>query len=192
MAPFTPPPEPSGPTKNRPPTGSLFLPCARYVDFSVDGGDNNDDFIGGFLQNYSPEAMQEFVVRSAQFGADTSRTNGGSIIFSTRRGANDWHGSASYYYRGKNLNARNLLDNPEPDPKQPFARQNGVATMGGPLKRDKLWFFSSYEYVDENASVAYSGASQTEFQALAQLASDRLIPGVPSIAVPTNVPVPFR
>jgi len=158
----------------------------------VDGGDNNDDFIGGFLQNYSPEAMQEFVVRSAQFGSETSRTNGGSIILSTRRGSNDWHGSASYYYRGQDLNARNPLDNPEPDPKQPFSRQNGVATFAGPLRRDKLWFFTSYEYIDENASVAYSSNSQSEFNALARLAADGLIPGINSIAVPTNVPVPFR
>jgi hypothetical protein len=192
MAPFTAPVEPSDPTKARITAVSFGGSSGLNIDLSVDGGDNNDDFIGGFLQNYSPEAMQEFVVRSAQFGADTSRTNGGSIILSTRRGSNDWHGSASYYYRGESLNARNPLDNPEPDPKQPFARQNGVATIGGPLQRDKLWFFSSYEYVDENASVAYSANSQTEFKALSQLAADGLIPGVPSMAVPTNVPVPFR
>jgi hypothetical protein len=192
MAPFTAPVEPSDPTKARITAVSFGGSSGLNIDFSVDGGDNNDDFIGGFLQNYSPEAMQEFVVRSAQFGAETSRSNGGSIILSTRRGSNDWHGSASYYYRGKSLNARNPLDNPKPDPKQPFARQNGVATIGGPLRHDKLWFFSSYEYVDENASVAYSANSQTEFQALSQLAADGLIPGVSSIAVPTNVPVPFR
>ena len=192
MAPFTAPVEPSDPTKARITAVSFGGSSGLNIDFSVDGGDNNDDYIGGFLQNYSPEAMQEFVVRTAQFGADTSRTNGGSIILSTRRGTNDWHGSATYYYRGKKLNARNQLDNPEPDPKQPFARQNGVATVGGPLRRDKLWFFSSYEYVDENASVAYSSNSQTQFQALAQLASEGLIPGVSSIAVPTSIPVPFR
>jgi Carboxypeptidase regulatory-like domain/TonB dependent receptor len=192
MAPFTAPVEPSDPTKARITAVSFGGSSGLNIDFSVDGGDNNDDFIGGFLQNYSPEAMQEFVVRSAQFGAETSRTNGGSIILSTRRGSNGWHGSASYYYRGKSLNARNPLDNPEPDPKQPFARQNGVATIGGPLRSDKLWIFSSYEYVDENASVAYSSNSQTEFQALSQLAAGGLIPGVSSIAVPTGVPVPFR
>jgi hypothetical protein len=192
MAPFTAPVEPSDPTKARITAVSFGGSSGLNVDFSVDGGDNNDDYIGGFLQNYSPEAMQEFAVRTSQFGADTSRTNGGSIILSTRRGTNDWHGSATYYYRGKNLNARNQLDNPEPDPKQPFARQNGVAAVGGPLRRDKLWIFSSYEYIDENASVAYSSNSQTQFQALAQLASDGLIPGVSSIAVPAGVPVPFR
>jgi hypothetical protein len=192
MAPFTAPVEPSDPTKARITAVSFGGSSGLNIDFSVDGGDNNDDFIGGFLQNYSPEAMQEFVVRSAQFGAETSRSNGGSIILSTRRGSNDWHGSASYYYRGEDLNARNPLDNPEPDPKQPFSRQNGAATFGGPLLRDKLWFFSSYEYIDEDASVAYSSNSQSEFNALAQLASDGLIPGIPSIAVPSNVPVPFR
>jgi hypothetical protein len=192
MAPFTAPVEPSDPTKARITAVSFGGSSGLNIDFSVDGGDNNDDFIGGFLQNYSPEAMQEFVVRSAQFGAETSRTNGGSIILSTRRGSNDLHGSAAYYYRGKNLNARNPLDNPEPDPKQPFSRQNGVATFGGPLRRDKLWFFSSYEYVDENASVAYSANSQSQFNALAQLAAAGLIPGINFIAVPTNVPVPFR
>jgi hypothetical protein len=192
MAPFTAPVEPSDPTKARITAVSFGGSSGLNIDFSVDGGDNNDDFIGGFLQNYSPEAMQEFVVRSAQFGAETSRTNGGSIILSTRRGSNDWHGSASYFYRGKNLNARNPLDNPEPDPKQPFSRQNGVATIGGPIHRDRLWFFSSYEYVDENASVAYSANSKSQFNALAELASDGLIPGVNSIAVPTSVPVPFR
>jgi hypothetical protein len=192
MAPFTAPVEPSDPSKARITAVSFGGSSGLNIDFSVDGGDNNDDFIGGFLQNYSPEAMQEFVVRSSQFGAETSRSNGGSIILSTRRGSNDWHGGASYYYRGQDLNARNPLDNPEPGPKQPFARQNVVATLGGPLHRDKLWFFTSYEYIDENASVAYSSDSQSQFNALAQLASQGLIPGVSSIAVPTNVPVPFR
>jgi hypothetical protein len=192
MAPFTAPVEPSDPTKARITAVSFGGSSGLNIDFSVDGGDNNDDFIGGFLQNYSPEAMEEFVVRTSQFGAETSRTNGGSIVLSTRAGTNNWHGGASYYYRGKDLNAHNQLDNPEPDPKQPFARQNGVAALGGPLKRDKFWFFTSYEYINENASVAYSANSQTQFNALAQLASADLIPGVNSISVPANVLVPFR
>src|SRR6266404_2981371 len=70
MAPFTAPVEPSDPTKARITAVSFGGSSGLNIDFSVDGGDNNDDFIGGFLQNYSPEAMQEFVVRSAQFGSD--------------------------------------------------------------------------------------------------------------------------
>lgn len=192
LAPMTEPVEPSDPTKARITAVSFGGSSGLNVDLSVDGGDNNDDYIGGFLQDYSPDAMQEFVVRTAQFDADTSRTNGGSIIVSTRRGTDEWHGDLAGYFRGSGLNARNKLDNPEPNPKQPFSRQNGVFAIGGPLTRRKLWFFSSLEYIHENASVAYSALSLTEFNALAQLAKMGLIPGVPSITVPSSTPVPFR
>ena len=112
LAPMTEPVEPSDPTKARITAVSFGGSSGLNVDLSVDGGDNNDDFIGGFLQNYSPDSMQEFTVRTAQFDADTSRTNGGSVIISSRRGTNDWHGDFSLLYRNKNLNARNALDNP--------------------------------------------------------------------------------
>lgn len=193
LAPFTVPVEPSDPTKARITAVSFGGSSGLNVDLSVDGGDNNDDYIGGFLQNFSPEAVEEFVVRTSQFGADTSRTNGGSVIISTRRGTDDWHGSASYYYRGSGLNARNALDNPAPNPKQPFSRQNGVGTLGGPLQAKKLWFFTSYEYIDENASVAYSAKSLSEFTALAQMAAAGDLPNVSSIGeIPSSVPIPFR
>src|SRR5437660_1235540 len=87
LAPFTAPVEPSDPTKARITAVSFGGSSGLNVDLSVDGGDNNDDYIGGFLQNFSPEAVGEFVVRTSQFGADTSRTNGGSVIISTRL---DW------------------------------------------------------------------------------------------------------
>src|SRR5215472_11284642 len=91
MVPGTEPVEPSDPTKARITAVSFGGSSGLNVDLSVDGGDNNDDYIGGFLQNYSPDALQQFTVRTAQFDADTSRTNGGSVIISTRRGENDWH-----------------------------------------------------------------------------------------------------
>ena len=78
------------------------------------------------------------------------------------------------------------------NPKQPFSRQNYIATLGGPLMKDKVWLFSSFEYVHENASIAYSPNSTAQFNALSTLASEGLIPGVGSIVVPANVPIPFR
>jgi hypothetical protein len=192
LAPMTEPVEPSDPTKARITAVSFGGSSGLSVDLSVDGGDNNDDFIGGFLQNYSVDAMQEFTVRTAQFDADTSRTNGGSIILSTRRGTDQWHGSVAGYFRDASLNARNDLDNPAPNPKQPFSRQNAVGTIGGPLVKDKLWLFSSFEYVNEDASVGYSTQSLDEFNALAQLASSGQIPGVTSIPVPSSVSTPFH
>jgi hypothetical protein len=192
LAPMTEPVEPSDPTKARITAVSFGGSSGLNVDLSVDGGDNNDDYIGGFLQNYSTDAMQEFTVRTSQFEADTSRTNGGSIIISTKRGGNDWHGSVAGYFRNAALNARNKLDNPEPNPKQPFSRQNGVGAVGGPLIKGKLWIFSSFEYINEDASVAYSTQSLGEFNALAQLASTGQIPGVTSIPVPSSVSTPFH
>jgi hypothetical protein len=158
----------------------------------VDGGDNSDDYIGGFLQNFSPDAIQEFAVQTSQQNADTGRTVGGSVEITTKSGTNVWHGETAFYERAAALDARYPIENPPPLPKQPFSRQNYVGTLGGPIVKDKLFFFASIEAVHEDASIAYSPASLTQFDALASLASQGLIPGIHSISVPDNVPIPFR
>jgi hypothetical protein len=192
LVPGTEPVEPSDPTKARITAVSTGGSSGLNNELSVDGADNSDDWIGGFLQNFSPEVVQEFAVRTAQEDADTGGTTAGSVVITTKRGTNEWHGSGAFYERAAALNARFPIENPAPNPKQPFNRQNYVGTLGGPLNKDKLWLFSSLEYVHENASIAYSPASTGQFDALAQLASENLIPGVSSIAVPQNVPIPFR
>jgi len=192
LAPGTEPVEPSDPTKARITAVSTGGSSGLNNELSVDGGDNSDDYIGGFLQNFSPDTIQEFAIRTAQEDADTGGTTAGSVVITTRRGGNAWHGDGAFYERAADLNARFPIENPAPNPKQPFSRQNYVGAVGGPLIKDKLWVFSSLEYVHENASIAYSPASTTQFDALAQLASEGLIPGVSSIAVPQNVPIPFR
>ena len=192
LAPGTEPVEPSDPTKARITAVSTGGSSGLNNDLSVDGGDNSDDWIGGFLQNFSPDAIQEFAVRTANEDADTGGTTAGSVVITTKRGTSNWHGGAAFYGRAASLNARFPIENPAPNPKQPFSRQNYVATLGGPLKKDKVWIFSSFEHVHENASIAYSPASTSQFEALATLASQSLIPGVSSIAVPQNVPIPFR
>ncbi len=192
LAPGTEPVEPSDPTKARITAVSTGGSSGLNNDLSVDGGDNSDDWIGGFLQNFSPETIQEFAVRTANEDADTGGTTAGSVVITTKRGTNAWHGSGSFYDRAAALNARFPIENPAPNPKQPFSRQNYIGTIGGPIAHDKVWLFSSFEYLHENASIAYSPNSLTEFNALAQIAADGLIPGVPSLTVPPNVPIPFR
>src|SRR5579864_8154497 len=192
LAPATEPVEPSDPTKARITAVSTGGSSGLNNELSVDGGDNSDDWIGGFLQNFSPDAIQEFAVRTANEDADTGGTTAGSVVITTKRGTNQWHGSGGFYERAAALNARFPIENPAPNPKQPFSRQNYVAALGGPLKRDKIWIFSSFEYVHENASIAYSPASTAQFNALSQIAADGLISGIPSISVPQNVPIPFR
>jgi hypothetical protein len=192
LVPGTEPVEPSDPTKARI-TAVSFGGSSGLNDVnSVDGGDNSDDYIGGFLQNFSPDAVQEFAVQTSQQNADTGRTVGGSVEITTKSGTNVWHGQAAFYERAAALNARYPIENPAPLPKQPFSRQNYDGTLGGPIVKDKLFFFASFEAAHEDASIAYSPASLTQFLALAGLAGQGLIPGVSSISVPNNVPVPFR
>ncbi len=192
LAPGTEPVEPSDPTKARITAVSTGGSSGLNNELSVDGGDNSDDYIGGFLQNYSPDAVQEFAVRTGQENADTGGTTAGSVVITTKSGTNTWHGDEAFFDRQAVLNARFPIENPAPNPKQPFSRQNYVGTLGGPLLKDRVWFFTAVENVHENASIAYSPQSTTQFDALATLAADGLIPGVPSIAVPENVPIPFR
>jgi hypothetical protein len=201
LVPGTEPVEPSDPTKARITAISTGGSSGLNNELSVDGGDNSDDWIGGFLQNFSPDGLQEFAVRTSGEEADTGGTTAGSIVITTKHGTNDWHGDAAFYERAASLNARFPIENPPQtctngvcvdNPKQPFSRQNYIGTIGGPLAKNKAWFFASLEYVRENASIAYSPASTAQFDALAQLAADGLITGIPSINIPQNVPIPFR
>jgi len=188
----TEPVEPSDPTKARITAVSTGGSSGLNNELSVDGADNSDDWIGGFLQNFSPDGIQEFDFRTSNEDADTGGTTAGSVVITTKHGTNDWHGDAAFYERDASLNARFPIDNPAPNPKQPFSRQNYIGTFGGPIVKNKAWFFASFEHVHENASIAYSPASTAQFDALAQIAADGLIPGVPSITVAQNVPIPFR
>jgi hypothetical protein len=201
LVPGTEPVEPSDPTKARITAVSTGGSSGLNNELSVDGADNSDDWIGGFLQNFSPDGIQEFAVRTSNEDADTGWTTAGSVVITTKHGTNEWHGDGAFYERAAALNARFPIENPaetctdgvcEHNPKQPFSRQNYVGTIGGPIVKNKVWFFTSFEAVHENASIAYSPASTLQFDALAQLAADGLISGVPFIAVPANVPIPFR
>ena len=192
LVPGTEPVEPSDPTKARITAVSTGGSSGLNNELSVDGAENSDDWIGGFLQNFSPDGIQEFAVRTSNEDADTGWTTAGSVVITTKRGTNEWHGSGAFFDRQAALNARFPIENPPPNPKQPFSRQNYVGTFGGPIAKDKVWFFTSFEGVHEDASIAYSPASVTQFDALAQLASQGLIAGVPSIAIPATVPIPFR
>ena len=201
LVPGTEPVEPSDPTKARITAVSTGGSSGLNNELSLDGAENSDDYIGGFLQNFSPDGIQEFAVRTSNEEADTGWTTAGSVVITTKRGSNNWRGDAAVYDRAAALDARFPIENPAEtctnglcvhNPKQPFSRQNYLGTLGGPIAKGKVWFFTSFEAVHEDASIAYSPASLTQFNALAQLAQMGLITGVPSINVPSFVPIPFR
>jgi hypothetical protein len=192
MVPGTEPVEPSDPTKARITAVSTGGSSGLNNQLTVDGVDNSDDYIGGFLQNFSPDVIREFLFQTSQQNADVGRTTAGSVVLSTKSGTNNWHGDFAVFERAAALNARFPIDNPPPEPKQPFSRQNYVGTIGGPIVKDKLWIFSGFEMVNEHASVNYSPASLTQFQALNQLAQMGLVPDTTSIAVPPDVRAPYQ
>jgi len=192
MVPGTEPVEPSDPTKARITAVSTGGSSGLNNQLTVDGVDNSDDYIGGFLQNFSPDVIREFSFQTSQQNAEVGRTTGGSVVLSTKSGTNNWHGDFAVFERAAALNARFPIENPPPEPKQPFSRQNYVGTVGGPIVKDKLWVFSGFEMVNEHASINYSPASLTQFQALNQLAEMGLVPGTTSIPVPPYVRVPYQ
>ncbi|MFY9703051.1 MAG: TonB-dependent receptor, partial [Terriglobales bacterium] len=205
LVPGTEPVEPSDPTKARITAVSTGGSSGLNNELSVDGADNSDDWIGGFLQNFSPDGIQEFAVRTSNEDADTGWTTAGSVVITTKHGTNEWHGDGAFYERAAALNARFPIENPAEtctngtcvnNPKQPFSRQNYVGTLGGPIAKNKVWFFTSFENVHENASIAYSPASTAQFVALADLGQppyDYPIAGLPAPdAIPQTVPIPFR
>ena len=212
LVPGTEPVEPSDPTKARITAVSTGGSSGLNNELSVDGADNSDDWIGGFLQNFSPDGIQEFAVRTSNEDADTGWTTAGSVVITTKHGTNEWHGDGAFYERAADLNARFPIENPAQtctdgtcvnNPKQPFSRQNYVGTLGGPIAKNKAWVFTSFENVHENASIAYSPASLNQFTALAGLAHCPQqiactsyiypIPGYPAAdAIPQFVPIPFR
>ena len=208
LVPGTEPVEPSDPTKARITAVSTGGSSGLNNELSVDGADNSDDWIGGFLQNFSPDGILEFAVRTSNEDADTGWTTAGSVVINTKHGTNEWHGDGAFYERASQLNARFPIENPAEtcnngtcvhNPKQPFSRQNYVGTLGGPIAKNKAWLFTSFEHVHENASIAYSPASRAQFTALAGLAGLSQppyvypIPGYPAAdAIPQNVPIPFR
>src|SRR5215472_8383809 len=89
LAPGTQPVEPSDPTKARITAVSTGGSSGLNNELSVDGADNSDDWIGGFMQNFSADAIQEFAMRTANEDADSGGTTAGSVVILTRRGSND-------------------------------------------------------------------------------------------------------
>jgi len=113
----------------------------RSNNFNVNGGDGNDLFVNSPAIQPTPDSIQEFRVLSNTFDAEYGRNSGAVINVVTKSGTNGWHGSAYEFLRNQIFNARGYLDLRRPDDKQ---NQFG-GTFGGPIKKDKTFFFSSYE-----------------------------------------------
>jgi hypothetical protein len=113
----------------------------RSNNFSVNGGDGNDLFVNSPAIQPTPDSIEEFRVISNTFDAEYGRNSGAVINVVTKSGTNGFHGSAYEFFRNQSLNSRGYLDLRRADDKQ---NQFG-GTFGGPIKKDRTFFFASYE-----------------------------------------------
>ncbi len=125
---------------------------ARSNEVSVDGADAVDNSVNGIRATVSQEAVQEFQLIVSNYMPEFGRATGGVINIVTKSGSNETHGNVFGYLRHKSFQARNAFSfsvNPTTgalDPvKQAFTRVQAGATLGGPLKKDKTFYFFSYE-----------------------------------------------
>ena len=101
--------------------------------------------LGGTNSLVSLDALQEFRIETSTYAPEFGRTPGGQISLLTRSGTNQFHGSASYYFRNEALDANDWFANRGGQPR-PRERQNLFsAVLGGPVKKDRVFFFASYE-----------------------------------------------
>ena len=125
---------------------------ARSNEVSVDGADAVDNSVNGIRATVSQEAVQEFQIIVSNYMPEFGRATGAVVNIVTKSGSNDIHGNVFGYLRHKSIQARNPFS-VQVDPvtgattavKQPFTRVQAGATLGGPIKRDKTFYFLSYE-----------------------------------------------
>jgi hypothetical protein len=127
-------------------------------NITVEGLDNNDDRSARERFIPSTHAVEEVQVITNQFSAEYGRASGGRVNLRLRGGANNVHGQGFYYFRDESLNANPFMRNADPsrNKRLPFQNHNPGASIGGPIRREKLFYFATYEfdYVYDRADIA--------------------------------------
>ncbi len=138
----------SDPTKPGQLTIALNGGIGRNINFLVDGGDNTDDTIGGALQNFNLDAVQEFTIQTAQYKAEFGRSSGGVLSVVTKSGSNEFEASVYDYARRDSLNTITTTEENAGGEKAPYKRDQYGGTFGGPIVRDRARFFLTYEELE--------------------------------------------
>jgi hypothetical protein len=119
-------------------------------NYLLDGIDNNAnlvDFLNGTAYAVRPpiDAIQEFKVQTNNYSAEFGRSAGATLNATIKSGTNQYHGAAWEFLRNDKLDAANFFENAGGIPKGKYRQNQFGATVGGPIKRDKLFFFGDYE-----------------------------------------------
>jgi hypothetical protein len=142
----------SDPTKNTQYAPQINGGAGRNVNFQIDGGDNNDDTVGGLLQMFPLEAIQEFNFVTQRFKAEYGRSNGGVMNIVTKSGTNNYIGSFFESFRDKSMNARTETEEIANVAKQDYRRNQFGGSFGGPIAKDKAHFFGAVERTQQDTT----------------------------------------
>ena len=172
------------PTKNRYSILSVNGQGGRNVNVTVNGIDNKDNTVGGPVMQLPAEAVQEFSVSTQRFSAVNGRSEGAAINVITKTGTNNLHGSAFGFFRDQSLNADQKLADPTvpqgfTTSAPPYSRQWFGGSIGGALKKDKLFAFFAFERQREHTSIAEAPTALTQLNLVTGLGAQ------PAATVPT-------
>ena len=128
---------------------SVLGGASSHTAITVDGGNIRNPVEGGTGQNFSQEIVQEFQLSSTNFDLSTGITAFGAINIVSRGGGNDFHGAGYFYFRDHNIAAYPSLARTSITDDPFFARRQGGFSIGGPIKKDKAFFFFNYEHTNQ-------------------------------------------
>lgn len=140
----------SDPTKSTQYSPQINGGNGRNVNYQIDGGDNNDDTVGGLLQLFPLEAIQEFNFVTSRAKAENGRSNGGVMNIVTKSGTNTYHGSAFELFRDKSMNSTTFTEKNSNSPKQDYRRNQFGGSFGGPIIKDKMHYFGAAERTQQD------------------------------------------
>src|SRR5215813_840837 len=121
---------------------------------TVDGGSILDPVCGGAAQNFSTETIQEFQISTFNFDLSTGVTSVGAINIVSRTGTNDFHGSAFLFFRDHSISALPTFFRPSENFDPFFRRYQYGGAIGGPIKKDRIFFFGNYERLDQTSAIS--------------------------------------
>jgi hypothetical protein len=113
----------------------------------LDGASNNDEFSGSIGQQVPLDSVQEFSVLTSNFTAEYGRASGGIVNVATKSGSNDYHGTVYEFNRVSHLSSNSFDNNAKGQPESVFTRNQFGYSAGGPIVKNKLFFFSSTEWI---------------------------------------------
>src|SRR5688500_15639669 len=140
----------SDPTKSSQFSPQINGGNGRNVNYQIDGGDNNDDTVGGLLQNFPLEAIQEFNFVTQRFKAEYGRSNGGVMNIVTKSGTTELRGSAFTLFRDKSLNSETFTEKINGVEKGDYRRYQYGGSIGGPIALNRAHYFAAVERTQQD------------------------------------------